>query len=280
MANATEIGGYMIEAAEAKFRSRARPRARRCAASGMIIGVVLKHDRRSRVVDACLKERLLVNGTGGKRVAPAAATESVARRCGRGTRDHRARAATRRRCRRDCRRTVTSSIAHETRLPRSRLADARLSFTDCSTLGGAAQGRTENRPRASASARQNSRDDFPEAVVAHAHHLRNRDGATRRPCDLSRARDIGIGERESVKDVARNLSRRVDLIMIRTFAHRTAVEMAHESTVPVINGLSDLLHPCQLLADLLTMQERYGERHAQTRGRVPRRRLQHGAELD
>jgi len=70
--------------------------------------------------------------------------------------------------------------------------------------------------------------------------------------------DIGIGERESVKDVARNLSRTVDLIMIRTFAHQTAVEMATESTVPVINGLSDLLHPCQLLADLMTMQERYG----------------------
>src|SRR5580692_4424702 len=71
--------------------------------------------------------------------------------------------------------------------------------------------------------------------------------------------DIGIGERESVKDVARNLSRSVDLIMIRTFAHQTAVEMARESSVPVINGLSDLLHPCQLLADLLTMQERYGK---------------------
>src|SRR5262249_40690884 len=70
--------------------------------------------------------------------------------------------------------------------------------------------------------------------------------------------DIGIGERESVKDVARNLSRCVDLIMIRTFAHQTAVEMARESSVPVINGLSDLLHPCQLLADLLTMRERYG----------------------
>src|SRR5271166_6509281 len=70
--------------------------------------------------------------------------------------------------------------------------------------------------------------------------------------------DIGIGERESVKDVARNLSRTVDLIMIRTFAHQTAVEMARESTVAVINGLSDLLHPCQLLADLQTVQERYG----------------------
>jgi ornithine carbamoyltransferase len=71
--------------------------------------------------------------------------------------------------------------------------------------------------------------------------------------------EIGIGERESVKDVARNLSRWVDLIMIRTFAHQTCVEMAREASVPVINGLTDLLHPCQLLADLLTLQEHRGD---------------------
>jgi ornithine carbamoyltransferase len=71
--------------------------------------------------------------------------------------------------------------------------------------------------------------------------------------------DIGIGERESVKDVARNLSRWVDLIMIRTFTHATCVELAREAAVPVINGLTDLLHPCQLLADLQTLRERYGQ---------------------
>src|SRR5260370_11157710 len=71
--------------------------------------------------------------------------------------------------------------------------------------------------------------------------------------------DIGIGERESVKDVARNLSRWVDLIMIRTFAHEICVELALEATVRVINGLTDLLHPCQLLADLLTLRERFGD---------------------
>ena len=71
--------------------------------------------------------------------------------------------------------------------------------------------------------------------------------------------DIGIGERESVKDVARNLSRWVDLVMIRTFSHATCVELAREAAVPVINGLTDLLHPCQLLADLETLRERYGE---------------------
>ena len=70
--------------------------------------------------------------------------------------------------------------------------------------------------------------------------------------------EVGLGEREAVKDVARNLSRWVDLIMIRTFAHQTAVELAREASVPVINGLTDLLHPCQLLADLLTLRERRG----------------------
>ncbi len=71
--------------------------------------------------------------------------------------------------------------------------------------------------------------------------------------------DIGIGERESVKDVARNLSRWVDLIMVRTFAHATCLELAREATVPVINGLTDALHPCQLAADLMTLVERFGE---------------------
>ena len=70
--------------------------------------------------------------------------------------------------------------------------------------------------------------------------------------------DIGIGERETVKDVARNLSRVVDLIMIRTFAHANCVELAREASVPVINGLSDLLHPCQVLSDLQTLQEHFG----------------------
>ncbi len=71
--------------------------------------------------------------------------------------------------------------------------------------------------------------------------------------------DIGIGERESVKDVARNLSRWVDLIMIRTFSHSICVELAQEASVPVINGLTDLLHPCQLMADLMTLREIRGD---------------------
>ncbi|NUP89432.1 MAG: ornithine carbamoyltransferase [Candidatus Sumerlaeia bacterium] len=71
--------------------------------------------------------------------------------------------------------------------------------------------------------------------------------------------DIGLGKRESVYDVATCLSRWVDLVMARTFAQKTVDDLAAFGTVPVINGLSDLEHPCQVLADCLTLRERWGE---------------------
>ncbi len=67
--------------------------------------------------------------------------------------------------------------------------------------------------------------------------------------------DIRMGVRETVADVARNLSRWADIIIARTFAHSTVVELAENATIPVINALSDLEHPCQALADLLTVWE-------------------------
>jgi len=70
--------------------------------------------------------------------------------------------------------------------------------------------------------------------------------------------DIQLGKRESVADVARNLSRWVQIISARTFSHNTIMELAEYSTVPVINALSDLEHPCQALADYLTLRERLG----------------------
>ena len=70
--------------------------------------------------------------------------------------------------------------------------------------------------------------------------------------------DIGLGTRESPADVAQNLSRWVDLIMARTFSHTMVLELARHATIPVINGLSDLLHPCQVLADCLTLREHRG----------------------
>ncbi|MBI4340669.1 MAG: ornithine carbamoyltransferase [Candidatus Omnitrophica bacterium] len=70
--------------------------------------------------------------------------------------------------------------------------------------------------------------------------------------------DIQLGRREAVKDVARVLSRYVHGIVLRTFGHANAEEFAKHATVPVINGLSDLVHPCQALADVMTMQEAFG----------------------
>ena len=71
--------------------------------------------------------------------------------------------------------------------------------------------------------------------------------------------EVGLGKRESVPDVARVLSRYVDAIAARTFSHETLEVLAQCADVPVINALSDLEHPCQALADLLTIYERKGE---------------------
>jgi ornithine carbamoyltransferase len=70
--------------------------------------------------------------------------------------------------------------------------------------------------------------------------------------------DINLGERESIKDVAKVLSRYVDCITIRTYAHETVVELANSASVPVINALSDYTHPCQALTDLYTIKEKKG----------------------
>ena len=71
-------------------------------------------------------------------------------------------------------------------------------------------------------------------------------------------RDVQLGRGEPIPDTARVLSRYVDGIMIRTFAHTEVEELARHATVPVINGLTDLLHPCQILADLLTVRQQLG----------------------
>jgi ornithine carbamoyltransferase len=70
--------------------------------------------------------------------------------------------------------------------------------------------------------------------------------------------EIGLGKREAVKDVARNLSRWVHVLVVRTFSQQVLEEMSAEANVPVINALSDLLHPCQTVADLLTLREAKG----------------------
>jgi ornithine carbamoyltransferase len=69
---------------------------------------------------------------------------------------------------------------------------------------------------------------------------------------------IGFGKRESVKDIAKNLERWVDGIMIRTFEHRNVTDLAKHASIPVINGLTDFLHPTQLIADYITLKEVFG----------------------
>lgn len=71
--------------------------------------------------------------------------------------------------------------------------------------------------------------------------------------------DIQLGRGEIIYDTAQVLSRFLDGIMIRTYSHQDVIDLAKFSTIPVINGLSDLLHPCQVLADLLTIYEHKGK---------------------
>jgi len=76
--------------------------------------------------------------------------------------------------------------------------------------------------------------------------------------------EISLGKRESIHDVAKNLERMVQGIMIRTFAHQIVEEMAKEASVPIINGLTDYSHPCQAMADFLTIKEVKGRVDAVT----------------
>jgi len=70
-----------------------------------------------------------------------------------------------------------------------------------------------------------------------------------------RPESVGLGTRESVADVANNLSRWVDALVVRTFSHALVEELARVASIPVVNGLTDLLHPCQLMADFQTVSE-------------------------
>ncbi|CAN5121271.1 ornithine carbamoyltransferase [soil metagenome] len=76
--------------------------------------------------------------------------------------------------------------------------------------------------------------------------------------------EVGIGRRETATDIGRNLSRWVDAIVLRTFAHATLLELARASSVPVVNALTDHEHPCQALADLLTLKDHLGELRGRT----------------
>jgi len=77
-------------------------------------------------------------------------------------------------------------------------------------------------------------------------------------CVFMDHRDARLGSRESVKDMARNLERWVDCIVARTYKHKVLDELADNADIPIINGLSDFVHPCQALADFMTLRERWG----------------------
>ncbi len=76
--------------------------------------------------------------------------------------------------------------------------------------------------------------------------------------------EVGIGRRETAADIGRNLSRWVDAVVLRTFAHTTLVELAEAASVPVVNALTDLEHPCQALADVLTLRQHLGDVRGRT----------------
>ena len=69
------------------------------------------------------------------------------------------------------------------------------------------------------------------------------------------SQEVGLGKREAIKDVARNLTRWVDAVMARVFEHESLVELAKHASIPVVNGLSDIEHPCQALGDFMTLHE-------------------------
>jgi len=81
---------------------------------------------------------------------------------------------------------------------------------------------------------------------------------------LLRDEEVGLGKREAVQDVARVLAGMCDGIMARTFSHESVTGLAKWSSVPVINGLTDYSHPCQAMADLMTLQEHFGELKGRT----------------
>jgi ornithine carbamoyltransferase len=81
---------------------------------------------------------------------------------------------------------------------------------------------------------------------------------------LLREEEVGIGKREPAQDVARVLSGMADGIMARTFSHQTVLDLAKWATVPVINALTDYSHPCQAMADLFTIQEKFGDLKGRT----------------
>ena len=106
--------------------------------------------------------------------------------------------------------------------------------------------------------RKNPGPYFSEAIQQNQGIFRGGDVSAWGFKYLFGAGEINLGVREAIKDVAQTLSRYVQGIVLRTFEHKNVIELARYASVPVINGLSDLSHPCQALADLYTIKEKFG----------------------
>ena len=100
---------------------------------------------------------------------------------------------------------------------------------------------------------------FEQPSLAHAAVVRRRHPGTRRREPDGLRAEIELGERESIADTARVMSRYVDAIMVRMLDHAMLRELAEHATVPVINGLTKRSHPCQVMADIMTLEERQGD---------------------
>jgi ornithine carbamoyltransferase len=154
---------------------------------------------------------------------------------------------------------MTSSPRHFLDLWRMESADLRAILDDARTRKAARAGWTQGRVDADAPARERVL-----AMIFEKHSTRTRfsfDAAMRQlggDVIISTSADMQLGRGEPIEDTAKVLSRMVDAIMIRANTHEDVERLALASSVPVINGLTDRSHPCQILADLLTFEEHLG----------------------
>jgi ornithine carbamoyltransferase len=154
---------------------------------------------------------------------------------------------------------MTQSPRHFLDLWRLEASDLRAILDDAAARKAARKGWTQGRPDPDAPARERTL-----AMIFQKNSTRTRfsfDAAMRQlggDVIISTANDMQLGRGESIEDTAKVLSRMVDAIMIRANSHEDVERLAYASSIPVINGLSDKGHPCQIIADLLTFEEHRG----------------------
>jgi ornithine carbamoyltransferase len=154
---------------------------------------------------------------------------------------------------------MTQSPRHFLDLWRLEASDLRAILDDAAARKAARKGWTQGRPDPDAPAHERTL-----AMIFQKNSTRTRfsfDAAMRQlggDVIISTANDMQLGRGESIEDTAKVLSRMVDAIMIRANSHEDVERLAYASTIPVINGLSDKGHPCQIIADLLTFEEHRG----------------------